>query len=90
MVQENPQLFPFRERSREGKVMRKIVAVVVLAMGLSACTPAQIANWMDWIRPPTRRPYVHRPELAVAVPAERRQRTHRPDGNLSVSYAFVA
>jgi hypothetical protein len=28
--------------------MKKIVAVVVLAMGLSACTPAQIAILMDW------------------------------------------
>jgi len=29
--------------------MKKILAVVVLAMGLSACTPAQIAIWMDWV-----------------------------------------
>ena len=33
--------------------MKKVVAAVVLttglSMGLSACTPAQIAIWMDWV-----------------------------------------
>ncbi len=90
MVQENPRLFPFRERSREGKVMRKIVAVVVLAMGLSACTPAQIAIWMDWVD--------HQPGVRMCTAQNSRwpcrpngdNEPDRPDGNRSVSYAFVA
>ena len=56
----------------KGEVMKKVITVVVLAMGLSACTPAQIAIWMDWVD--------HQPGIRVCT-AQNPRWPCRPSGD---------